>query len=100
MEKYINRITQVRNLFLNFINEENIKYHNNNYTEIKLINKLQYLWLNIDNYNCIKTHNIDYFYNILEEQYILNWRLDEYGFEEYNNYYYELIILLLDIILE
>ncbi|CCU55743.1 unknown similar to AMEV126 [Choristoneura biennis entomopoxvirus] len=100
MEKYINRITHVRNLFLNFINEENLKYHNTSYIELKLINKLQYLWLKLDDFNYIKKYNVEYFYNILEEQCILNWRLDESGFDEYNNYYHELIILLLDIILE
>ncbi|CCU55517.1 unknown similar to AMEV126 [Adoxophyes honmai entomopoxvirus 'L'] len=90
------KLLYVRNLFYNFITMENKKYVNKNNIEKKIIDRLQFLWTQI-NYNNIMTYNIEYFYYILEEQDILNWRLDETGFEEYNDYYHEFLMTLLDI---
>ncbi|AAG02832.1 hypothetical protein AMV126 [Betaentomopoxvirus amoorei] len=95
MEKYTNRILYVKDLFFKFME---IELKNNSIENIYKY-RLQNKWLKLD-LDYIKVCKLDYFYNILEEQSILNWRLDENIFTEYNNYYYELIILILDIILE
>ncbi|CCU56339.1 unknown similar to AMEV126 [Mythimna separata entomopoxvirus 'L'] len=91
MDKYIDKILYVRNLFFNWIIKENMKYYNSN-SEYKIIYELSFLWSNLT-----KDCNIEYFYDILEKQRILNWRLNEFEFTEYSDYYNEFIMLLLDI---